>query len=622
MAFHSEQSTSDQPPGSLEPNAQPRQQKGTEGLVNLLADLLSGGDRLGQFTASQGVAVEPSTEQAETSVDSEPSKADSNPAVASVYLNNSRLSMTPSENGAGSKQILEEDDAAALERLRTLLFRAETNQLQQYANQLEQANHRLHDRIAQLEEQLRLLEDQIYDPEHLTALISSVIREAISDRVRREPGAMANALGPEMGQAIQAQILTEPDAIVRALSPVIGATVSDYIRDGWQSILPTGLFHKTVVKTDDRKPLLVLKGTPSFTVKAAFLVHRTTGLVISEVYPFANALDANSTRILLDQIHHQVQHQNFRDTSPFISDVIDLGHSQVLLEIAEYYYITAIIQGIPPTAFRQQMREILTAIMLKHDQAIHHFTGNPASVPPPVHDLVGTLVQSSPDSILKRSRSPFSWLKPVVVLLLLVGLGGFAYALLNRPEQRLEQAVANALDASPELSVYRLNSDIQGQTVLLTGRLPNRYLRDQAAQIAQAIAPNYSVRNDIIVIDFRSQIPTRIYFGSNSTQVNPKDINEKLAPIKQFLQQNPRLQLRIIGYADSNEAANLNNSDNESEIALRRAQAVQLELEDLGIDRRRLKAISAMGTPPDVASNEPDWLHRTVVFELNSSSVE
>ncbi|MGB3199958.1 MAG: OmpA family protein, partial [Nodosilinea sp.] len=365
-----------------------------------------------------------------------------------------------------------------------LLFKSETDRLYDAVHQLEQANQALTQRMGQLQDQIQFLEDQVYDPDRLAVLVCSVIREAIGERVRRDPGAIAGVLGPEMGLAIQEQIVTEREAIVKALSPVIGATVSDYVRDGLQSMLPGGIFRKAGDRASGKNLPLALPGG-------------------------------------------------------------------------------------------------------------------------------GSLVEVVPGS----AKSSKSWLKKGLVVLLVVGLAGLIYGLLNRPGQRLERAVAQAIDANPELTVYRLSADMQGRTLHLSGRLPNRYLRSQAEQVAKTIAPNYSLANDIIVVESFSQIPTRVYFDLNAAQVKANDIEEKLTLVKQYLQQNPRQRLTITGYALPEETA----SDT---LALQRAQAVQLQLEDLGIDRRRLSATAAEGTPPDVAANEADWLRRTVLFEVATPDLD
>ena len=221
--------------------------------------------------------------------------------------------------------------------------------------------------------------------------------------------------------------------------------------------------------------------------------------------------------------------------------------------------------------------------------------------------------------------------------------------------------------------MYDLRAKVRQQGLMITGKLPSRFLRDQAEEIAQTTLPDYTLESEIIVVDtvldaevqrtvevlnqvygtnlateytagqltvrgpvYREAdlenvttalqgIPgietvisdllvqpraaaTRVYFEPDSSVVIANDIDEKLVPIKQFMREKPDLNLKIIGYRHP--------SEENGSLALERAQAVTLVLEDLGIDRRRLQAQGGSNRPPDIDSNQPEWLSRAVLFEL------
>jgi outer membrane protein OmpA-like peptidoglycan-associated protein len=108
-----------------------------------------------------------------------------------------------------------------------------------------------------------------------------------------------------------------------------------------------------------------------------------------------------------------------------------------------------------------------------------------------------------------------------------------------------------------------------------------------------------------------SSIATRVYFGNNSAEIVLQDVRTKILPIKKLMLQYPTLKLKVTGHTHESEGG-----DNAQQLALERAQAVQLVLEDQGIDRRRTKAVGIVGSPNDITPNQPIWLSRCVLFEI------
>lgn len=95
----------------------------------------------------------------------------------------------------------------------------------------------------------------------------------------------------------------------------------------------------------------------------------------------------------------------------------------------------------------------------------------------------------------KRSTLFFA-VAGLVLLLFLLPWGISQYR-----ERRLERQIALSLASASELAVYRLEADIRGKTLLLSGKLPNRYLRQKVEQIARSVAPALKLENDIIVVE-------------------------------------------------------------------------------------------------------------------------
>jgi outer membrane protein OmpA-like peptidoglycan-associated protein len=150
--------------------------------------------------------------------------------------------------------------------------------------------------------------------------------------------------------------------------------------------------------------------------------------------------------------------------------------------------------------------------------------------------------------------------------------------------------------------------DYKGGIVYLDG---NVFEPEDISKITKAIAslPGVqSVKNTIEVQEL--VIKERIYFLTGSAQFKPEAINDKIIPIVEFLQQNPDVNLKIIGHTDS-----VGTLESNKKLGLRRASSVQQALVSKGINPQRLQIEPSTAPPGDVPLNQPSWLSRCVRFE-------
>ena len=105
-------------------------------------------------------------------------------------------------------------------------------------------------------------------------------------------------------------------------------------------------------------------------------------------------------------------------------------------------------------------------------------------------------------------------------------------------------------------------------------------------------------------------IKERIYFLTGSAQFKPEAIDDKIIPIVEFLQQNPDVNLKIIGHTDS-----VGTKKSNQKLGLRRASSVKEALVSKGINPQRLQIEPSNASPEDVTIDQPSWLSRFVKFE-------
>ncbi|MFB2975079.1 OmpA family protein [Microseira sp. BLCC-F43] len=347
------------------------------------------------------------------------------------------------------------------------------------------------------------------DREAMSAALAPLIAAAITQQINNAPEEVAQAIGPTMGKAIKEQIALERDAMVDALYPVIGSTVARYIAEAIRDINEKvanafsvqGVSRKIRAKVQGvSEGELIFKESIPFTVQAIFLIHKTSGLVISEVQMSGEQkLEADMVAGMLTAIRSFVNDCIAQTGEISELDAIDYGNSKIILEVAGYCYLAIVITGDPPKSFIKQVRQTLSTIIIKYGKAIESFDGDPANVPAPVRSMLDKLIETP--SKQKAAKPPVALIgiSLAALSLVLVPWGIFAYR--NSIDRRIEANAAEALASAPQLAVYRLNVKADGDTLRLSGKLPTEYLRQKAEKIARDSAPNLKLYNEIFAVE-------------------------------------------------------------------------------------------------------------------------
>ena len=525
-------------------------------------------------------------------------------------------------------------------------------------------------------------------PEEIARAIAPEIALSIREQIRLDSDAISQTLGPEMGKAIKAQIELERDAMVDALYPVIGSTISKYmvevvreINSKVESTLsPAGIRRKIQARIQGvSEAELIFKESVGYHVRAIFLIDKDSGLVIQEIQlPGERHLDSDMIAGMLTAIR---SFANDCISAGSELDSIDYGDWQIPLEVAGYCYLAVVVAGEPSRQFINKIRQVLEEIVLEHGTAIQNFDGNMADVPPGIQAKLEQLSESEKD---KPQKSSFP--SKLVVLLVLLGCtalipwGIVGYRVRNA--HSIEQTVATQLDAAPELSVYRLDSEVKRGKLVLTGRVPSQYLRAQAADITQKIARKHELQLDNqivavnvpvnpsliageidrltnlfnqqpqvaiktsyrpktlkitgfigdeavgetvyqsftripgierVVVDTLKQLPLveqRVYFDSNSSQLNFADNFSKINAIKDLLNRYPQLHLKLNVHGDGRGSNSLNQK-----LSQERCQNVKTALVDRGIKPARLMIdCNRVALPVSPENDRASWSDRYVSF--------
>ena len=363
---------------------------------------------------------------------------------------------------------------------------------------------------------------------------------------------------------------------------------------------------------------LILKEAVDFKVQALFLIQKSSGLIIWEAQPSPPfRLESDLVAGMLTAIREFAT--DCVTPSEKMSELheIDFDGTTILLEVAGYCYLAVVITGEPSRAFLQNLRNCLGEVVLEYGDVIANFSGDPATFPRSAQFILEKLIE--PEAKTTQRKPPYALL--IILLFAFMPTGFFIYR--DKVASQLEYDLAKVFDKTPELSIYRLEPEVKGDNLHLTGRVPDELLKSQATQIAQKIAPDLEVNNQISVVD----VPTtaneiqqtsslfnlfapRIHFDSNSSQLSDNDLKTILPSIVRFMSAQPKLHLRIVGYTDT-----IGDRTSKEKLGITRARNVQQALISQGISAERLETASRLSLPPGLTENSPKWLSRSVLFE-------
>lgn len=346
-------------------------------------------------------------------------------------------------------------------------------------------------------------------PEEIAKAIAPEIAVAIEEQIRLERDSISKALAPEMGRAIKAQIELERDAMVDALYPVIGNTISKYMVEAIREINAKventlsiqGLQRKVRAKVQGiSEAELILRESIRFTVQAVFLIQKASGLMIAEAQPEGEfRLESEMIAGMLTAIRSFVN--DCISQNEMVSEIheIEYGDSRIMIEVAGYCYLAVIVQGLPSKELQQKVRSTLEYLVQKHDRILEEFDGDPTTIPDIIPELLNALLQTNQPETEAKPPTTLLVLLALLIAAIALPLGFFGYR--QQQANRLENLVAESLSSTPQLAVYRLTPEVEGQSVILKGKLPTEALRAQAEQLAQQALPQLKVENQIIAVE-------------------------------------------------------------------------------------------------------------------------
>ncbi|WRH67509.1 MAG: BON domain-containing protein [Planktothrix sp. GU0601_MAG3] len=296
--------------------------------------------------------------------------------------------------------------------------------------------------------------------------------------------------------------------MVDALYPVIGSIISRYLAEAIQEINEKvgqafsveGLQRKVQSKIQGvSEAELILREVRHFVVQAVFLIHKGSGLIIAEIKQLDQAqMEAEMVAGMLTAIRSFVNDCISQTGEVSELNEIEYGDCKIILEVAGYCYLAVVVKGDCPKAFIKKIRQTMSTLIMKYSQPIEEFNGDPNSVPEGIISQLEALIRLVDNLQNKKNPSTLLILGSVILSLILIPAGIYEYR--QHHLRQVETTLITALGAEPELSIYALKVKAQGEKLELAGKVPSARLKNKVEKIAQQIAPNFQIKNQIIAV--------------------------------------------------------------------------------------------------------------------------
>ncbi|MFN6461070.1 MAG: OmpA family protein [Nostoc sp. DedVER02] len=344
----------------------------------------------------------------------------------------------------------------------------------------------------------------------ISEAIAPTIPLAITQQIIVAPEEVSDAIAPAMGRAIKKQIEIEQNIVVDALYPIIGSTIAKYMAETIRAINQQveetlsveGIKRKIRAKLQGvSEAELILKEALPFTIKAIFLIHKTSGLVISDIQRSdAQQLEADMVAGMLTAIRSFANDCINQAGNVTELDTIQYGTSKIILEVAGYCYLAIVLQGETTKKFILQMRQTFRKIVKNYGDLIEKFDGDPDTIPAEIHTALEELKGADIQQNEKKNQ-----LSPLLILgLTVISTIFIPWSIWQQHSEAIrsiENKTSLALTSVPELAVYRLNVQVEHNKLKLTGLLPNQLLRQKAEQIVKITSPNWLIDNQILLVE-------------------------------------------------------------------------------------------------------------------------
>lgn len=341
--------------------------------------------------------------------------------------------------------------------------------------------------------------------------LSPVVNLLIDENFANSKEKIAEQIAPTIGPAIKEQIKSQKDDIIDALYPIMGNMITRYVSKLFSEMINTinlqiqnglsfaALSRKVRAKIKGvSETELLLEESASSNIRAAFLIHKETGIVLAQAQNKSNPINESEMLASMmtairsfvnDWIEQNDEHSELGE--------IEYGGSKIILEASGHSYLAVIVDGFSLTKTDVKIRELLGSIVLEHADKIKSFNGDLTEFTQTnIEEKLTTLLLNEDNQAEEKKKlHPVIFLIPIIIVALLSWRYYYVYM-----DDKISTQVNKLLYQTQELTTYRLNADVTDEVVTLSGEVPYEYHKRLALKTTNKVTGIKRILNNIIVI--------------------------------------------------------------------------------------------------------------------------
>lgn len=249
------------------------------------------------------------------------------------------------------------------------------------------------DQIQRLRAELNELEQRLADPERLTGVITPILGDALSQKVREQREELIDALYPIIGQLVVRAVTEAMRELARSIDRQIRqATRLDLFWLRMKSAF-TGVSYSE----------MILRQSIPFCTEEIYLIHRESGILLwyANAQGRPPARDADMVAPMLTAIRDFAE-QVLGGRERKELNELHYGSHLVLLEFGQTSYVGAVVSGEPPATYRADLRQRIWHFDRQCRDRLVYFNGELAGFVRPAQELFTPLLLVDNDLDVER----------------------------------------------------------------------------------------------------------------------------------------------------------------------------------------------------------------------------
>ncbi len=288
--------------------------------------------------------------------------------------------------------------------------------------------------------------------------VAEVLPDAI--RQRSQDDDMAEALREPVSKALHESVTENPHSLVEILFPVMGPAIRRSIAEtlraaleGLNQSLADGFSLRNLRwrleawRTGVPFREVVLRHTLTYRVAEALLINKENGLLICRVGEMTDSpgMDRDAVAAMLTAIEDFVADSTGEEEGELSS--AELGERVLWVLTGPHARLALVLEGQPPLTLRITLRDHLAVIHQDHGTYLYEFSGQ-EEAPAPLIAKLEKLLKFSAQDQQEAVRRPPRIAGPILLLLLVAGLGLVGHWLYRGQQQKQQWAALEAQIAS------------------------------------------------------------------------------------------------------------------------------------------------------------------------------